>query len=110
MNKVTALSLLSNAVLVWNSVRFAEVVAGLEATTGDTVAAADLARVSPLRKISRPVWMRMDENAGTPRCRRAGASSLPAPSRELVPTSVPTFLWRRETPGYALKRLTYWNQ
>ena len=48
MNKVTALSLLSNAVLVWNSVRFAEVVAGLEATTGEAVAAADLARVSPL--------------------------------------------------------------
>jgi hypothetical protein len=48
MNKVTALSVLSNAVLVWNSVRFAEVVAGLEATTGEVVAAADLARVSPL--------------------------------------------------------------
>jgi hypothetical protein len=48
MNKVTALSLLSNAVLVWNSVRFGEVIAGLEATTGDTVAIADLARVSPL--------------------------------------------------------------
>ncbi len=48
MDKVTALSLLSNAVLVWNSVRFAEVVAGLEATTGDTIAGADLARVSPL--------------------------------------------------------------
>lgn len=42
------LSVLSNAVLIWNSVRFAEVVAGLEATTGEVVAAADLARVSPL--------------------------------------------------------------
>ena len=36
--------------------------------------------------------------------------SLPCPYRELVPTSVPTFPWRRETPGYALKRSTYWNQ
>jgi TnpA family transposase len=34
MNKVTALSVLSNAVLVWNSVQFAEIVEGLEATTG----------------------------------------------------------------------------
>jgi hypothetical protein len=32
--------------------------------------------------------------------------SLPRPSRELVPTSVPTFPWRRETPGYASTRLT----
>jgi hypothetical protein len=31
MNKVTALSVLSNAVLVWNSVQFAEIVEGLEA-------------------------------------------------------------------------------
>jgi TnpA family transposase len=29
MNKVTALSVLSNAVLAWNTVRFAEIVAGL---------------------------------------------------------------------------------
>lgn len=35
--------------------------------------------------------------------------SLPRPLRELVPTSVPTFPWRRETPGYASKRSTYWN-
>ncbi len=48
MNKVTALSVLSNAVLVWNSVRFAEIVDGLEGTTGDAVQLADLARVSPL--------------------------------------------------------------
>ena len=48
MNKVTALSVLSNAVLAWNSVRFAEIVAGLEATTGHAVDLADLARVSPL--------------------------------------------------------------
>jgi TnpA family transposase len=48
MNKVTALSVLSNAVLVWNSVRFAEIVEGLEGSTGDAVHLADLARVSPL--------------------------------------------------------------
>jgi hypothetical protein len=39
----------------------------------------------------------------------ATSSSQPRLCRELVPTSVPTFPWRRETPGYALKRLTYWN-
>jgi TnpA family transposase len=48
MNKVSALSVLSNAVLVWNSVHFAEVVKGLEATTGEAVGLANLARVSPL--------------------------------------------------------------
>jgi TnpA family transposase len=48
MNKVTALSVLSNAVLVWNSVQFAEVVGGLEATAGEAVDHADLARISPL--------------------------------------------------------------
>ena len=34
--------------------------------------------------------------------------SLPRRSHELVPTPVPTFPWRRETPGYAMKRSTYW--
>jgi TnpA family transposase len=47
MNKVTALSVLSNAVLVWNTVRIGEIVAALEAT-GHQVANEDLARVSPL--------------------------------------------------------------
>jgi hypothetical protein len=37
------------------------------------------------------------------------ASSQPRPYRYLVPTSVPTFPWRRETPGYASKWSTYWN-
>ena len=32
------------------------------------------------------------------------------PLPDLVPTSVPTFPWRRETPGYASKRSTYRNQ
>ena len=47
MNKVSALSLLSNAVLVWNTVRIGEIVRGLEAR-GDAVARTALARVSPL--------------------------------------------------------------
>jgi hypothetical protein len=47
MNKVSALSVLSNAVLVWNTVRIGEIVRGLE-SRGDAVARADLARVSPL--------------------------------------------------------------
>jgi len=48
MNKVSALSLLSNAVLVWNTVRFAEVVKGLESTTGAPVDRGHIARISPL--------------------------------------------------------------
>jgi len=48
MNKSTALSVLSNAVLVWNSVQFAKIIEGLEGSTGDAVELADLARISPL--------------------------------------------------------------
>jgi len=48
MNKVTALSVLSNAVLVWNTVRIGEIVGALEGTAGRKVAHEDLARVSPL--------------------------------------------------------------
>lgn len=47
MNKATALALLSNAVLVWNTVRVTEIVNALEATD-QPVARAHLARVSPL--------------------------------------------------------------
>jgi hypothetical protein len=47
MNKVSALSVLSNAVLVWNTVRIGEIVHPLEAR-GDVVGRRDLARVSPL--------------------------------------------------------------
>jgi TnpA family transposase len=47
MNKVSALSVLSNAVLVWNTVRIGEIVHQLEAR-GDVVGRGDLARVSPL--------------------------------------------------------------
>jgi TnpA family transposase len=47
MNKATCLSLLSNAVLVWNTVRIARIVAQLRAG-GETVLDEDLARISPL--------------------------------------------------------------
>jgi len=48
MNKVSALSVLSNAVLVWNTVCLAEIMRGLESSTGRPVEHADLARISPL--------------------------------------------------------------
>jgi len=47
MNKVSALSVLSNAVLVWNTVRIGSIVDELEAG-GQPVSREDLARVSPL--------------------------------------------------------------
>lgn len=47
MNKASCLSLLSNAVLVWNTLRIAENVNQLRAT-GHVIADQDLARVSPL--------------------------------------------------------------
>jgi hypothetical protein len=39
--------MLSNAVLVWNTVRMGEIIARLRAA-GETVSDADLARISPL--------------------------------------------------------------
>jgi TnpA family transposase len=48
MNKVSALALLSNAVLLWNTVRIGEIVASLEGSSGQLVRREDLARVSPL--------------------------------------------------------------
>jgi TnpA family transposase len=47
MNKASCLSLLSNAVLVWNTLRIAEIVNQLRAA-GHAVADQDIARVSPL--------------------------------------------------------------
>jgi TnpA family transposase len=47
MNKASCLSLLSNAVLVWNTVRMGEIVARLRAG-GETVSDEDFARISPL--------------------------------------------------------------
>ena len=47
MNKVSALSLLSNAALVWNTVKIVDLIDGLEAR-GESVPRDTLARVSPL--------------------------------------------------------------
>jgi hypothetical protein len=47
VNKASCLSLLSNAVLVWNTVRMGEIVTRLRAA-GETVSDEDLARISPL--------------------------------------------------------------
>ena len=47
MNKASCLSLLSNAVLVWNTVRMGEIVARLH-TAGEAVSDEELARISPL--------------------------------------------------------------
>lgn len=47
MNKASCLSLLSNAVLVWNTVRISEIVERLR-TAGEQILDADVARVSPL--------------------------------------------------------------
>ncbi len=47
MNKVSALSLLSNAVLVWNTVQFTRIIEQLR-QAGETVDLSDLARISPL--------------------------------------------------------------
>lgn len=47
MNKVSCLALLSNAVLVWNTVKMAELIGQLQAS-GEDVEDEDMARVSPL--------------------------------------------------------------
>ena len=46
-NKATCLSLLSNAVVVWNTMQMSRIIAQLRAS-GETIADEDLARVSPL--------------------------------------------------------------
>src|SRR3954464_13516550 len=47
MNKASCLSLLSNAVLVWNTARMGEIVARLRAA-GESVSDEDMGRISPL--------------------------------------------------------------
>jgi TnpA family transposase len=47
MNKATCLSLLSNAVVVWNTVQMAQIIAQLRAS-GETITDDELARVSPM--------------------------------------------------------------
>jgi TnpA family transposase len=48
MNKVSALSVLSNAVLVWNTVRMTDIVRALKTANGAPAEATDIARISPL--------------------------------------------------------------
>jgi hypothetical protein len=47
MNKVSALSVLSNAVLVWNTERIAEIASSIETSSGKPVPRDELERVSP---------------------------------------------------------------
>ena len=47
MNKASCLSLLSNAVVVWNTVQMAQIIAQLRAA-GETITDDELARVSPM--------------------------------------------------------------
>ena len=47
MNKATCLSLLSNAVVVWNTVQMSRIIDQLRAA-GEVITEAELARLSPL--------------------------------------------------------------
>jgi TnpA family transposase len=66
MNKVSTLSVLSNAVLVWNTLRISEIVEALETASGCPVARADLARVSPLLSARLLVSGRYNLDQATP--------------------------------------------
>lgn len=66
MNKVSALSVLSNAVLAWNTIRIAEIIASLEATSGQPVPVEELARVSPLHSARLLVSGRYNFDRATP--------------------------------------------
>jgi TnpA family transposase len=46
MNKVSALSVLSNAVLVWNTVRMTDIVRALKTANGAPAEATDIARIT----------------------------------------------------------------
>lgn len=48
MNKVSALSVLSNSVLVFNTLHYADIAEGLASTAKAPVDRAHLARISPL--------------------------------------------------------------
>ena len=66
MNKASALSVLSNAVLGWNTIRIAEIVEAVEAASGQPVAREDLARVSPLLSARLLVSGRYNFDRATP--------------------------------------------
>ena len=49
MNKVSALSILSNAVMVWNTVEYARIIEGLRTpSSGNALGIKELERISPL--------------------------------------------------------------
>lgn len=48
MNKVSALAVLSNAVLVWNTVRMTEILRALKTASGVSAEATVIGRISPL--------------------------------------------------------------
>jgi len=53
MNKVSALSVLSNAVLVWNTVRMTDIVRALKTANGAPAEATDIARILAARSLPR---------------------------------------------------------
>ncbi len=76
-------------------------------TPGAAHAEARPLRIPQGRVCGRTSW-HSDSVAST----RVSANWLAYRSRRVngyAPTSVTTFPWRRETPGYASKRSTYWN-
>ena len=75
MNKASCLSLLSNAVLVWNTVHIERIVDQLRAA-GNIVLDEDLARVSPLFR------RHMTPNRSMPPRRRDRAAALYRPTKE----------------------------
>ena len=93
MNKATCLSLLSNAVVVWNTVQMSRTLADLRAN-GLTIADPDLARVSPLafaHVIPNGTYfvrqgqaeLERDLPASSPRQREAGEREWRSPARGL---------------------------
>jgi acyl carrier protein len=63
---VSALSVLSNADLVWNTTRMAEIVAAIEKTYGQTIPNDELARMSPLLSAQLLVSGRYNFDDATP--------------------------------------------
>jgi Tn3 transposase DDE domain len=57
---------LSNAVLVWNTIRISEIITSLEGASGQPVPVADLARVSPLHSARLLVSGRYNFDRATP--------------------------------------------
>lgn len=52
MNEVSALSILSNAVLVWNTVQYGKIIEGLRTSIGKAPDIKELERISPLAHLT----------------------------------------------------------